>query len=248
MDSRAAPLLEDTRAKDDAAPRTRSTWKQKFLALFVTWHLVAVIIYVLPYPMFFDPVNMARPETQEEMHRLFGTLLPLTPWWKTEGELQNHALGIVKGYMDGYFKARKVFEPYLQITGSEQSWNMFAGTPPRYPLVFMVEVWPKSGKGWVPFQDMHWGTADFHAVHFRHFELQGNLSAPGWDRHRQWYAEYWARRWNQVHPPEQRAQYVHFYYFRLTTPKAASVRAGDNDRHPEHVQDFYWSIPPSVNK
>jgi hypothetical protein len=239
--ARSDDSVEATRAKST----TRFTWKQKLLAVFVTWHLAAVIVYVLPYPQYFDENTLNRPESREELHRLFSTLKPFAPWWQTEQEMQTKVLGYVQSYMNGYFAARKVFEPYLEITGSTQMWNMFAGTPPRRPLVFMVDVFPRGERAWVPFQDMNWGTQDFKNIHFRHFEAQGNLSAPGWEQHRAWYAQYWARRWNQRHP-SRRAQFVRLYYLRLTTPRPERVRAGDSDRRPERVQESIWSIPGDV--
>ncbi|HMJ14937.1 MAG TPA: hypothetical protein VK524_26170 [Polyangiaceae bacterium] len=223
------------------------TWKQKLLAAFVTWHLVAVIFYVLPYPPYFDEATLNRPESKEELHILFSSLKPFAPWWDTQEEMQTKVLAATRAYMDGYFEVRKVFEPYLEATGSTQTWNLFAGTPPKYPMVFMVDVYPDHGTNWVPFQDMNWGTRDFEALHFRHFEVMGNLAAPGWEAHRQWYANYWARRWNQLHPNTP-ARWVRFYYLRLTTPSAAQVRAGDSDRRPMRVQEWMWQVPPDPKR
>ncbi|HEY6559732.1 MAG TPA: hypothetical protein VI072_20760 [Polyangiaceae bacterium] len=219
------------------------TRKEKLLTVFVTWHLVAVIFYVLPYPPYFDEENLNRPESKEELHLLFSSLKPFAPWWDTQEEMQTKVLRAVRVYMDGYFQIRKVFEPYLEATGSTQTWNLFAGTPPKYPHVFMVDIYYRGAKDWVPFQNMNWGTPDYEATHFRHFEVMGNLVAPGWHHHRQWYAAYWARRWNQLHP-SQPAVSVRFYYLRLTTPSAAQVQAGDNDRHPTRVLEWYWHVPP----
>jgi hypothetical protein len=149
--------------------------------------------------------------------------------------------------MEGYFTVRKIFEPYLEATGSVQSWNMFAGTPPRYPQVFMVEIFPQGGAGWIPFQDMNWGSKDLENIHFRHVQVQGNLAAPGWDREREWYANYWARRWNRLHSSRP-ARYVRFYYWRLTTPSPDRIRAGDSNRHPQLVQDWIWEVPKDVHQ
>jgi hypothetical protein len=231
------------RAKRKQRKKQTFTWKEKLLALFVTWHLVAVIVYVLPYPPYLDDESLRRPDSIEEMHILFGSLYPFFPWWETEQEMQTEVIAAARAYVDGYFKVRKVFEPYLEATGSTQTWNLFAGTPPKYPMVFMVDIFPEGGKEWVPFQDMNWGTPTYNATHFRHFEVMGHLAGPGWRHEREWYGNYWARRWNQLHPTRP-ARWVRFYYQRLTTPSAAQVQAGDTDRRPQRVQEWVWYIQP----
>jgi hypothetical protein len=159
--------------------------------------------------------------------------------------MQTKVIGYVRTYMDLYFEGRKIFEPYLEATGSTQSWNLFAGTPPKYPQVMQVEVFAPGSNGWQLFQDFSWGTPEFEATPFRHYEVHLNLIAPGWDRHRQWYANYWARRWNQQNPT-RRAQYVRLSYLRLTTPSAEQVRAGNSDRKPTRVQEFVWPVPADL--
>ncbi len=222
--------------------KTRFTRKERLLAWFVTWHLVAVIIYVAPYPPALDDVALSRPENQEEMQLLFRNLRPFTPWWHSEQEVQTNVLRIARGYTSAYFLVRSLFEPYLDLTGSTQTWNMFGGTPPRYPSVFMAEILPRGESQWVLFQDMNWGSDTYKAIHYRHFETQGNMSAGGWDKHREWYAMYWARRWNALHP-DRPAGWVKTYYLRLTTPSAESVRRGDNDRRPPATLEWSWPVP-----
>jgi hypothetical protein len=221
----------------------RFSVRQKFVAFFVTWHLLAVLIYILPYPPYFDAATVALPETQHQLHLLFGTFKPLAPWWKTEQEMQDKVLAFVRKYVAGYFAVRQVVEPYLLLTGNVQAWNMFGGTPGRHPSVFQVEILPAGESQWVLFQDLNWGTKEYEATYFRHFEATANLAVPGWDQHRFWYAQYWARRWNRLHP-ERRAHSVRTYHLRLTTPTPAQVRAGDADRRPQKFFENVWQVLP----
>jgi hypothetical protein len=230
------------RVDDSAGSARRLPWKQKLLAVFVTLHLGAVLLFILPYPPYYDPSQLNNPYVQREMHLFFGTLKPLAPWWETEQEMQTKVLGYLQSYINGYFKVRKVVEPYIYATGSSQSWNMFAGSPGRNPMVFMVEVRPIGESEWVVFQDLNWGTKDYANTHFRHHKAMANLTFPNTEQDRAAYGRYWARRWNRLHP-SRRALWVRTYYLRLTTRAPADVRAGIPEPAPEKLDERVWRIP-----
>lgn len=211
-------------------------------AAFCTFHLFATLLYVLPYPPYFDAASLAHPEARDELTRLFGLLHSIAPVMKDPKELQDRVLGMVRVYTDTYFKVRKVVEPYIDAAGISQSWNMFGGTPPRYPRVFMVDIQPVGQASFENFQDFHWDTPSTLSTHFRHRKAQEILSLSGWDRQRDDYANWWARRWNAQHP-DRPAEKVRLYYWQLTTPPPEAVRAGNSDRHEERVLESIWTPP-----
>ena len=120
---------------------------------------------------------------------------------------------------------------------------MFGGTPPRFPLVLVVEVRPQGEDDYVLFQDLRWGTADSAALNFRHRKVHEALGARASRREWNAYATYWARRWDETHP-ERQARKVRLSFTRLTTPPPGQVRAGNPDRRPETGLDrFEWDRP-----
>src|SRR5262249_62083901 len=137
-------------------------------------------------------------------------------------------LGVVRGSTRFLARIRRTVEPYLELAGSTQSWHMFGGTPPRFPLVFVVEVQPQGEPDFVLFQGLHWGTSDSAAMNFRHRKTHELLSYRGSPEDLSAYAAYWARRWDAAHPgrPAGRAR---LSYERLHTPSPEQVRRGDAD-------------------
>jgi hypothetical protein len=182
---------------------------------------------------------MKNPEVRNELALLFGTLHKMFPAEKSPEALQDRVMGYVRIYTNGYFSVRRVFEPYLEATGSTQSWNMFGGTPPRRPMVLMVEIKPRDEKDYVLYRDFNWGTAEAKQLNFRHRKTHEILGFGGWDRQREQYADYWARAWSREQPGRP-AEWVRLYYLQLTTPTAERLRAGDRRRNPRRVQDFTW--------
>ena len=231
----------------EPAPPPPSPWRARHhsVAVLVAWHMLAVLVFILPYPPYFDDRTLRTKEVQEEMALLFGTVHKVAPIWKDAQETQTRVLALVRTYMDVYFKARKPFESYLEAVGSTQSWNMFGGTPPRYPKVLMVEIKPRGEAAYAPYKDHRWGTPEHAQANFRDFKVHEVLGIGGWDRQREWYANWWARQWNAEHP-DRPAEMVHFYYWQLTTPPAEAVRAGNADRQQQQVQHFHWKVPPGV--
>jgi hypothetical protein len=199
--------------------------------VFVTFHIAAVVASALPRPPTADDAILEHPEVKAEFES--GGL--------TEQQARD-LLALARQYVAATDRARDVVLPYLRLTGSAQGWHMFGGTPPRFPLVFVVEVRPRGESGYVLFQDLNWGTADSAAMNFRHRKVHENLAAwagtSAWDD----YARYWARRWNERHP-DRPAGSVRLSVTRLTTPEPDRVRAGDADRHPEAgLQVHEWAV------
>lgn len=212
-------------------------------AAWFTFHWLCVFIYILPYPPYFDDRTLNIPEVKAELGRFFGGLQRVVPLYKDAAELQANTLRLVRWYMGGYYEVRRWFaEPYLDAAGSTQSWNMFGGSPPRYPKALMVEVRPVGENRYVPFQDFRWGTADHARATFRDFKAHEVLSLVGWDRQREWYADHLGRLWTAQHP-DRPAEQVKLYYIQYTTPEARERRDdGTLDRKPRNVQEFVWKV------
>jgi hypothetical protein len=209
------------------------TWRQHLVALFVTFHIVCVLIYALPRPPAVDDAILEHPEVKAE----------LANWPSWLAGRYRDLLAVVRGYTRVTDAARRRVTTYVELIGSTQSWHMFGGTPPRFPLVFVVEVWPEGGREFMLYQDLNWGTPDSRAMNFRHRKVHENLAA--WEGKRMWsaYAAYWARLWDDTHP-DHPARWVRLSCTRLTTPLPQEVRAGDTDRHPETgLQSSVWERP-----
>lgn len=209
------------------------TWRQHLVAVFVTFHIVCVLLYALPRPPAVHDAILEHPEVKAELEAL-----PLT-----DPQIR-FLIGLARHYTRATDVARRRVTPYLDLIDSTQSWHMFGGTPPRYPLVMMVDVRPRGESAFVPFQDLNWGTPEARALNFRHFKVHENLHA--WEPPSSWdaYAAYWARRWDERHP-DRRALAVRLWFLRLTTPSAKEVRSlGGADRQPEpDPKDHVWERP-----
>ncbi len=218
-------------------------WRQHTVALFVTFHLVCVFLYALPSPPVLTKEILDHPEVKAELDHSFGVLHGLVPWRDTPDAMRDDVFRAVLAYERFTGRLRARVAPYLETVGSTQSWFMFGGTPPRFPLVFVVEVQPRGEEDYVLFQDLHWGTPDSRLMNFRHRKTHEllNMQRPGspdWVA----YAAYWARRWDEAHP-DRPARRVRLSYDRLTTPAPERVRAGDADRRAERVDPFVWERP-----
>jgi hypothetical protein len=222
-------------------PPPKPTWRAHAVALFVTAHLVCVTLYALPRPPALNKEILEHPEVKTELEHSFRTLHNIFPWRDTPQAMQDDILNVVRAYTRATDKIRAVISPYLEAAGSTQSWHMLGGTPPRFPLVFVVEVQPRGEGQYVLFQDLYWGTEDSRAMNFRHRKAQELLSAYGGPSDWTAYAAYWARRWDERHP-ERPARRVRLSNRRLHTPDPAEVRRGVfADRHPEDgIQTFVW--------
>ena len=216
-------------------------WRAHLAAAFFTWHLLSVLVYIVPYPPYLDEHTLGLPDVKEELRLFFTAVHRVAPVWKDPQETQEEALKLLRVYTDGYFRVRKPFEAYLEAVGSTQTWNMFGGSPPKRPRLLMVEIRPKGADAYVPYKDFHWGTSEHAAADFRDFKVHEILSMGGWERQRAAYAAWFARGWNVEHP-EAPASSVHFYYLELTTPPPAELHA-THTRRDQHVDDFHWTVP-----
>jgi hypothetical protein len=213
-------------------PPTSENWKRHAIAVFASVHIVAVIVYAMPRPPRADEAVLEHPEVRAEL--------------ANSRISEDHArtiLAMIREYIAVTDRGRDLVGPYLRLAGSTQSWHMFGGTPPRFPLVFVVEVKPLGEQTFVLFQDLNWGTADSAAMNFRHRKVHENLAA--WESGAMWnaYAAYWCRHWDSRHP-DRPAAVVRLSVTRLTTPPPEQIRVGDRDRHPEPgVQVHEWVRP-----
>jgi hypothetical protein len=225
------------------SPPPTSRWRRNAVALFVTFHITCVFLYALPRPPSVRDAILEHPEVKAELEASVGKLHELLPWRDTADEQLRDLLRIVRAYQSATDRARRLVSPYLNLVASTQSWHMFGGTPPRFPLVFAVEVRPRYESEYVLFQDLNWGTLDSAAMNFRHRKVHENLAA--WEPDASWdqYARYWGRRWDERHP-DRPARVVRLSVTRLTTPAPEAVRAGVADRHPEPgLQVHEWTMP-----
>src|SRR5438067_1178384 len=118
------------------------TLRRNAVALFVTFHIICVLICALPRPPSTDANKLEDPEVKGEMQRL-----------GFSDEQRRVLLQLVVNYTRSMNKGEHWLKWYLVPTGTQQTWNMFGGTPPRYPLVFVVEVQPEGESGYLLFQD-----------------------------------------------------------------------------------------------
>jgi hypothetical protein len=208
--------------------------RRQALALFVTFHIVCVLIIAAPKPPATGPEILQHPEVKAEFKLwidLFGQ------------EFVESVLVFARDYTHAVSSAQRRVNPYLELAGSTQSWHMFGGTPPRFPLVFVVEIKPKGEHDYVLYQDLNWGTTDSAAMNFRHRKVHENLCA--WEGDDMWehYARYWADRWDREHADRPTAS-VRLSAIQLTTPLPEEVRAGTADRKPKPgLQVHVWSRP-----
>lgn len=234
-----------TTPPDDRPRRPPLSWRAHAVAVFVTFHLACVIVYALPRPPAMGDDILQHPEVKAELDQGFSALHRVVPWRGTPDEMRDDILRVVRGYTRFLDRIRRTVEPYLELAGSTQSWHMFGGTPPRFPLVFVVEVQPQGEPDFVLFQDLHWGTSDSAAMNFRHRKTHELLSYRGSAGDWSAYAAYWARRWDAKHP-DRPARRVRLSFERLTTPSPEQVRRGEGDRRPERLIDpgpFVWERP-----
>ncbi len=209
--------------------------RRQAVALFVTFHIVCVVIIALPAPPSTSDAILEHPEVKAE----------LESWRELVGdEVVKQVFQFVRAYARWTDAAKKIVTPYLELAGSApQNWHMFGGTPPRFPLVFVVEVKPIDEAAYVLYQDLNWGTADSAGMNFRHRKVHENLCA--WESGVMWdhYARYWADRWDGEHP-DRPADVVRLSATQLTTPPPEQVRAGNADRQPKTgLQVHIWRRP-----
>jgi hypothetical protein len=224
------------------APASVPTWRQHLVALFVTFHIICVSLSALPNPPGLDNATLAQPEVRAELDDAATRVHNWIAWRDTPREQMDDLLVVARGYKRFADAAQARAATYLDLIDSTQSWHMFGGTPPRFPLVVLVEVRPENEKDFILFQDLRWGTSDSSAMNFRHRKVHENLYFHEGMSVGTIYAAYWARRWDAAHP-ERPAKVVRLVYLKLTTPSPDEVRAGKADRHPVRVQEFEWVRP-----
>lgn len=218
-----------------------ASWKPSAVALFVTMHLMCIILYLLPYPPRMDAATLALPDVREELDRFVSTIEDTFHPNMPRTELRNSLIQWVREYSTAHEQIRRVIRWYLAPTGQLQSWNMFGGTPPRRPRVVMADVQTLPGGPFEPFLDGRWGTeADAH-FSFRHRKAQERLSVPGHKKERAEYAQYISRMWNDAHP-DRPALAVRLYFYQLQTRSISQIRAGKAAEAPKEVESSIWPV------
>jgi hypothetical protein len=217
--------------------------RRHLVALFVTFHIACVVVYALPRPPAVEGAILDDPEVRTELLTTAEAIHSCVPWRDTAEEQLQDLLAFARGYTTATDRARAVITPYLRLADSTQSWHMFGGTPPRFPLVLEVEVRPEKESQYILYQDLRWGTEDSAAMNFRHRKVHENLAFWGSGASKDAYARYWALRWDEEHPGRPAAA-VRLSFTRLTTPSPERVRNGDAGRKPDPgTRPHVWVRP-----
>jgi hypothetical protein len=222
---------------------TLKRWRRSLVALFVTFHILCVVVYALPKPPTMDETVLEDPEVKTELLTSIETIHNVFPWRETAEEQLKDMFAFVHGYLEATDRARKLVTPYLRLIDSTQSWHMFGGTPPRFPLVLMVEVRTTKESNYVVYQDLNWGTSESAAMNFRHRKVHEYLAWSAGSSLFDAYARYWARRWDEEFP-DRPAVSVRLSFTRLTTPSPRQVRDGNADRRPEPGRQAHVWVKP----
>jgi hypothetical protein len=196
------------------------------VAVFVSVHLTAVLVDVVPYPTrrsnAIDKVTDAR----EEVDRILRAAHDFLGKPGAFREFRRRALKLTDAYGAGVATARSVVSPYLGTVGSSQRWNMFAGVPPRHPIVATLEVLRCDAADDDDFEiwlDGHAGAPGDRAFDFRERKAQETLYlAP--EKARRDYARHWLERFRREHPDESISA-LRLRYVETTTPPASAEAA-----------------------
>jgi hypothetical protein len=202
------------------------------VAVFVTLHLLAVLISVVPYPTHSLSAMKKVHDAREEVDRVLHAAHDLAGRPGSFRSFKRATLGLVDRYTGGVKRARHVVGPYLSTIGSSQRWNMFGGVPPRHPIIAKLDVaecGQKKKKRFVVWLDGHAGAPGDAAFDFRQRKAQESLFLKP-KRARRAYARYWMNRWEREHPG-RRLRALRFGYLETTTPPAAALgKKGARDK------------------
>ncbi len=144
------------------------------VAVFVTLHLVAVLIDVVPYPT--HPLSTVKKvhDARDEVDRVLHVAHDLAGKPGSFRDFKRTIFGLVNRYTVGVKRARHIVGPYLSTVGSTQRWNMFGGVPPRHPIVARLDV-SECGRGKKKFAlwlDGHAGASGDAVFDFRQRKAQ----------------------------------------------------------------------------
>ena len=82
------------------APAPPPTWRAHAVALFVTFHMVCVILYALPRPPVLSADVLEHPEVKAELDQAFGALHRVAPWRDTPEQMRDDVFRLVVAYTD----------------------------------------------------------------------------------------------------------------------------------------------------
>lgn len=207
------------------------------MAAFVTFHLVVVLLQLLPNPPRLDDRALRMPDVRTELARVSTTVARWTGRSGDEDAVQDELIAAVRawdGVVDGIQSGTRL---YLEPIGSVQRWNMFGGNARTFPRLLQVDVLPEGETEPVRVVDHRWGRIP--AVH-RHRKVARGLSAPGHRRQREAYAAWHARQWDLAHPDRPAAE-VHLWYDETRTPPASRADRGRGGS--KRRLGFEWVVP-----
>src|SRR6266568_1124476 len=97
-------------------------WRQHLVAVFVTGHILCVLISARPGPPGGTVTNeeLNHPEVKAELESSIGWLHRHVPWRDTEEEMMRDLLRVVQRYNRVTGAAMDRVRPYLAIAGGEQ--------------------------------------------------------------------------------------------------------------------------------
>jgi hypothetical protein len=187
------------------------------VAAFVTLHLLAVAVDLVPYPNQRIGAMKKYADARIEADRV------LRFAYRVAGEpgpfpaFRRRMLHLVDRYTETVVTARNFVGHYLRNFGSTQKWNMFAGVPATRPIVFSLDV-KRGCKGkferWLDGRAGQSGDQEFD---YRHRKAQESLYL-GSKAGRRAYGRYWLRRWVGDNPGKHPAA-IRISYFETRTPQ-----------------------------
>lgn len=217
------------------APRR---WLDHVVAVWITFHLVVVVLHLIPTPPRTDKVALEIPEAAQEIDNVVQTLHG-TGWYDgSPEELREDLIAVVKRYKRWHTDATWFTRVYLDPIRSKQTWNMFGGGAKAHPKVMVVEIRPEGSETFEVFQDGRWGGT---VLGHRHRKVRRGLSLRGRTRQRREYAAFLARWWDDLHPDRPAAE-VHMVYVVRDTLPAAQVRQGVEAPEKRELS-FRWKVP-----
>jgi len=213
-------------------------WFHHLIAVWITFHLFAITVHLIPVPPRTDNAALEIPEVKKEIDRNVDLIHSTGLYDGTRAQLREDGIELVRAYTRKHKELTWFARAYLRPIGSTQYWNMFGGNAKEHPKVMVVEVQPRGERDWVVFQDGRWGGT---FVPHRHRKVRRYLGLRGRTGRRREYARYLARAWNAQHP-DRPALRVKMYHVVHHTLPAAEVRAGTAPRPTDTTLTFVHTV------
>jgi hypothetical protein len=193
------------------------------IAVFVTVHLLAVLVSVVPYPTHRLSAMKKVRDARDEIDRVLHAAHDVAGRPGSFRDFKRRVFGVVNGYTAAVVHARNFVGLYLVTIGSSQRWNMFGGVPPRHPIIAKLDVAEcgRKKKRFSTWLDGHAGASGDLVFDARERKAQEVLFLRT-KKAKKAYARHWMKRW-EIENPGRRLRALRFGYLETTTPPAAAV-------------------------